>query len=300
MTRAPIPWRLNLAIVAAITVVQLAILVTLSHAQLAWPCWTLALVVFGTTGITTYQAMHEAEHGVLFERTLLNDLGGVWCAALFGGPFTFLRACHLGHHARNRTRDECFEIVWPRQSMLLRFPLFYVVFLGGFYALVPLSCVYLAISPATLRDRFVRRSKASAMVHGMPAHWAPRIRKEAMFVVALHAALLLSGAVTWSAWLACYGAVALLWSSQNYLGHAHEQSFEVVDGAFNLDVNPLYGAWIMNFHWHKAHHQHPQVPWTHLPALDDGSPHRSYLFAYARFLCGPVRAPARAVEMHDS
>ena len=66
----------------------------------------------------------------------------------------------------------------------------------------------------------------------------------------------------------------------------------MVDGAFNLDVNPLYGAWIMNFHWHLAHHQRPQVPWVHLPRYDDPArAHRGYWRAYREFLRGPVRAP---------
>jgi fatty acid desaturase len=288
--RDPIPVRRNAAIVVAITVVQLGLLVLVSHVSLGW--WTVpVLVVFGVTGISTYQAMHEAEHGMLFRGTMANDAGGVWLAALFGGPFSFLRACHLGHHARNRTRDECFEIVWPGQSMLVRWPLFFVVFLGGFWALIPLSCLYLAVSPPSLRRTFVDRSKASAMVQGMPPHWMKRIRTEALFVIALHGGLLASGLVSPLAWIACYGAVALLWSSQNYLGHAHEQSFEVVDGAFNLDVNPFYGAWIMNFHWHLAHHQNPQVPWVHLPRYDDRThAHRGYWRAYAEFLRGPVRA----------
>lgn len=287
--RDPIPVRRNAAIVVAITVVQLGALVLVS--QVAWGWWVVpVLVVFGVTGISTYQAMHEAEHGMLFHGPIANDLGGVWLAALFGGPFSFLRACHLGHHARNRTRDECFEIVWPGQSMLVRWPLFFVFFLGGFWALVPLSCVFLAISPPALRRTFVNRSKASAMVQGMPPHWMKRIRVEALFVIALHGGLLATGLVTPLAWIACYGALALAWSSQNYLGHAHDESFQVVDGAFNLDVNRAYGAWIMNFHWHLAHHQNPQVPWVHLPRYDDRTrPHRGYARAYAEFLRGPVR-----------
>lgn len=292
-----IPARLNLAIAAAITVVQIGLLVLVTRAPHG--LWLVpALIVFGVTGITTYQAMHEAEHGILFKRALLNDLGGTWLAALFGGSFTFLRACHLGHHARNRTRGECFELVWRDQDMTWRRPLFYVVFLGGFWALVPLSCLFLAVSPPAMRRRFVAHpSRAGTMVSGMPDHWMRRMRRDAVFTIALHASLLGSGLVSPTSWLLCYAAVAVLWSSQNYLGHAHETSFEVVDGAFNLDVNPIYGAWIMNFHWHLAHHQKPQVPWVHLPRHDDPSrPHQSYARAYLRFLRGPVRAPPGAPD----
>ena len=298
---AAVPGRLNLAILLAITAVQLGLLGAVSHVDLEHRWWLLpGLVVFGITGITTYQAMHEAEHGMLFALPRANYAGGVWLALLFGGPFTFLRACHLGHHARNRTRDECFEVIWPGQRALLRVPLFYLVFLGGFWLLVPLSALALAVSPTAVRRRFVARSKAAAMVQGMPPHWMERIQREAVCVVAFHGVLLATGLVTPLAWALCYGALALAWSSQNYLGHAHDVTFSVVDGAFNLDVNPVYGAWIMNFHWHLAHHQHPQVPWIHLQHYDEPTrPHAGYWRAYRRFLRGPVRVRTTGQESEE-
>jgi fatty acid desaturase len=75
----------------------------------------------------------------------------------------------------------------------------------------------------------------------------------------------------------------------------------VTRGARNLRLfGPLDLLW-MNHNWHRVHHEHPTVPWTHLPALADGGPRarRGFLpLAYLRMWRGPRRATERVANKY--
>ena len=60
------------------------------------------------------------------------------------------------------------------------------------------------------------------------------------------------------------------------------------DGAWNLRVNRVVQYLFLNYHHHRAHHQHPNVPWLHLPKYVDFSQERpSFLRVYLRMRRGP-------------
>ncbi len=64
----------------------------------------------------------------------------------------------------------------------------------------------------------------------------------------------------------------------------------VTRGARNLWIGqPLDLVWL-NHNWHRTHHEHPTVPWIHLPALGSAV-ERSFLpWAWLRMFRGPRRA----------
>jgi fatty acid desaturase len=97
--------------------------------------------------------------------------------------------------------------------------------------------------------------------------------------------------LTWQGWLLCYWAFALHWSALQYVDHAWSQR-DVVNGAWDLKVLPITRALALNYHYHLAHHRHPQAPWTELPALVDQSEQRpTFWRVYFRLWGGTRPAP---------
>lgn len=122
---------------------------------------------------------------------------------------------------------------------------------------------------------------------------APRaaIRLELLFTIAMQVALFLLLDLSIAAWLLCYGAFAVNWSSLQYTDHAFSK-LDVRDGAWNLRVNPLTRALFLNYHHHLAHHRHPHVPWIHLGEYVDPSEERpSFWTIYWKMWRGPRPIP---------
>jgi fatty acid desaturase len=281
------PGALNLVLAALILGVELACLHLAAHQPTWWRALT-AGVVFSFVFLPLYSLVHEAEHRVLHANGKINDAAGLVLAAFFPGPFNFLRACHLGHHRRNRSDAEMFDLYYPEDSLLRKRFNFYSLYLGAFWLSVPLATLLLLVYPRSMYSALVQDAPAAAaMISGVQPRYVRRIRIEAAAVVALHVVIFFALDLTWWSWLLCYGLAALNWSSQQYVTHAASPR-HVLDGAHNLIAHPLYSALLLNFNWHLAHHQHPGVPWLYLPRYDDPTRVRpGYLRAFIRFWRGP-------------
>ncbi len=254
-------------------------------------------LVFSFLYLPLYSLIHEAEHRVFHKHPAINDGFGVLLAALFGGPFSFLRACHLGHHRRNRTDAEMFELCYPEQSLFKRRAFFYFMYTGGFWLTIPITTLLLVVWPSVLHTAVVQDAPSvAAMANGVPKRYLRRIRLEALGVIALHAAMIWGLSLTPASYLTLYGLLAINWSSQQYITHAHSPR-HVLNGAHNLRAPWLYSVWLLHFNWHLAHHQNPGVSWIHLPKFDDSSRERpGYGWAFLRFWRGPVRTEERGPE----
>jgi fatty acid desaturase len=293
MSGAPVdipapPGRLNVALALGIVAGGVALQWLASRAD-GWPGVLGAGVAFSFLFLPLYSLLHEAEHRVFHAHPALNEGFGLLLAAFFPGPFTFLRACHLGHHRRNRTDAELFDLYYPGDDARRKHVIFYALYLGGFWLLVPLAMAVVLVAPGALRGRLVRDPSAVAMVEGIPASFMRRIRAECVGVVLLHVGLVLGLGLSPGRYLLVYALFGLNWSAQQYVTHAHSPR-HVLDGAHNLRAHPLYEALLLHFNWHLAHHQHPRVPWLYLPRHDDPSRERpGYLTAFLRFWRGPRR-----------
>jgi fatty acid desaturase len=266
--------------------------------------WALAAcaVAFAFTGLPLYALMHEGMHHSLLRSERANDALGFLLSALFPGPFTFLKGCHLGHHKRNRTDAELFDGFYPHDNPTKKRVFFYSMFLGLFWVVIPIATLLLLIAPRLMMSRLIQDDPtASAMVNGIPRRYLNRIRLESLGVVLVQGAMFWGLGLHWVSYVALYGAYALCWSSQNYITHAYSPR-DILNGAFNLRVNKLFSFWVLHFNWHLAHHQHPAVPWLYLPQLDDPTRQNpAYWWAFVRFWRGPKpctepppKAPGRA------
>ncbi|MGH7388338.1 MAG: fatty acid desaturase [Candidatus Rokuibacteriota bacterium] len=283
-----IPWRLNLVIAAAQIAVLGAILWTAGGVSVVW-CALVLAPLWGIVMNAVYSLIHEAEHNLFHPDPRVNDAAGVVLAALFPAPFHLLRQGHLGHHLRNRSDDEAFDLYFPEDSALWKRVQLYGILAGFYWAAVALSSVVALIRPSLLRPGGVRFDRpTAALLESLNPRYERLIRLEALAIVLLH------GAVTWllSVPVAHYVIVlygfGLSWSGFQYVHHFGTVR-DVRRGARNLETWALLDLVWLNHNYHLNHHLHPTVPWIHLPALAVGpeGERASLVRAYARMWRGP-------------
>lgn len=234
----------------------------------------LSVWMFSLVANTPFALMHEAVHGVACAHPRRNQLLGIVSGWAFPTSFSMQRLAHEGHHRRNRTDQELYDYYLPNQSRLVRNLWLYTGNLLGLYwwSVVLGNLLYL-LAPWAYRSRFFVERYAAALGFGPyiadlatlpPSRVWCEIAAAFGYQVLLFYWLDLN--VLWS--LACYGAFALHWSVLQYADHAWSAR-SVRDGAWNLKVLPPFRWIALNYHYHLAHHQHPEVPWHDLPKLVD-------------------------------
>ena len=297
-TRAeiPIPGTLNLIITAIAVAVAGLSLWMAAHAGSFWGMLLWALV-FSYVGNTIFSLLHEAVHRIYHANRSINDLCGQLLAAFFPTGFFFQRAFHLGHHRRNRTDVEMFDMYNPGDSRLLKRLQLYTVLLGFYWTSAPIGGVLYLISPKILSRGFFRSQdprlkpmSMDAMLSGLDNAKPSRIRFELLFTVLFQIFLFWALGLTWQSWLLCYWAFAINWGSLQYADHAWSKR-DVRNGAWNLKVNPVVRWVFLNYHHHLAHHQHPYVPWIHLDKfIDPTQPQPSHFKIWLQLWRGPTPA----------
>src|SRR3954471_13333621 len=105
----PIPTLVNIAIITGQIAALGACFWAAAQAHDWWIILTLC-VAFGILMNSVYAIIHEAEHAMLFPNRVANEFTGVLMALFFPAPFHLLRQGHIGHHLRNRSDDEAFDL----------------------------------------------------------------------------------------------------------------------------------------------------------------------------------------------
>ena len=246
---------------------------------------------------SVYSVIHEAEHGMLFPNRRANEAAGVLMALFFPAPFHLLRQGHIGHHLRNRSDDEAFDLYFDGDNVVWKWMVWLGILTGLYYVLVVLSNVVAAVAPFILDRRHFRiedrvkvdRASAAFLESFNPAHlrW---IRLEGTAAIALHVAIVALLKVPLGHYLAMYAAFGFTWSAMQYVHHFATER-HVTRGARNLRLLGPVDALLMNHNWHRAHHEHPTVPWLHLPTIGRAeAPERGFLpWAYLKMWRGPRR-----------
>jgi len=284
---ALIPYRVNIGLTTIVVSGGVGLQWLASHSS-HWYVVLAIAIVFSFLFLPLYSLLHEAEHRVFHPHTPTNDIFGFLLAAFFPGPFTFLRACHLGHHQRNRTNAEMFDLYYPDDNLLAKRLYFYALYLGMFWLAVPVATVIFLLWPGLLRTRILQGDPSTSnMINGIPSWYMLRIRLECLAVGLIQGTIFFVLDLKLFPYLLLYGLAGINWSSQQYINHA-DSPRHVLNGAHNLKAHPLYSALLLNFNWHLAHHQHPNVSWLHLPDFDDPTRIRpGYWGAFVRFWRGP-------------
>ena len=297
----PIANRLNAFLVFAVAGLAVGLLWLATWLD-NWYCTLGIGVAFSYTILTNYALMHEAIHLNLNDNCRRNYVLGVISSMFFPVSFTLVQVTHQGHHYRNRTDAEIFDQYYPGGwNRVVKTFQWYVTLIGIFYLLVVLMSVATAIIPGITRNKLVAgKTLGNGNLADVTKTDLKRIRGE-MFLTILFWIL-----VVW--WLnlnvlmmlAMYGMAGINWSTRQYIAHAFSER-NVIDGAFNLRHNWLMSKILLNGEWDLNHHQHPDVPWTHLAKMPiDDRERPGYIKHYWRMWMGPIEVTEPEPDMWNT
>lgn len=223
---------------------------------------------------TIFVLLHETVHGIFSNNRLRNDFFGTLSAATFPTSFTMQKIAHLGHHERNRTDKELYDYYLPTESKTLRNIWMYGGnLLGLYWFMIPLSNLLILVAPTYFTsERFIHGPAKvlgfESYLEEIAQHSIMRIWFECLLALGYQVALFYLLDLSWQGWLLCHWFFALHWSALQYVDHAWSTR-DVVNGAWNLKVLPISRLLALNFHYHLAHHQYPNIPWNYLPQFVD-------------------------------
>lgn len=274
-----IPGKLNILIALLSFAFATTCLIFVSKTE-SWTFKILGAVAFALINNTIFSLLHECVHRLFHSSQKINDFFGALCALFFPTGFIFQRAFHLGHHRRNRTDVEMFDLYYPTDSYILKFIQLYTVLLGFYWTSAPIGGLLYLISPRLLQSPLFRSKNPKmqamsmdAMLSGLEPINPRRARLELLATLAFHASLIYFLEVDGISWILCYWTFAVLWGSLQYADHAGSVR-DIRNGAWNLRVNKFVQYLFLNYHHHLAHHQYPFVPWIHLHKFVDFSKER--------------------------
>jgi len=296
------PWAwLNVLITIGAGASALGALYFASHAQHWWQI-LIAVIVFSFVNNTLFSLLHEAVHFTFSRNRWINDGFGIVLAAFFPTGLLYQRVCHLGHHARNRTDDEMFDLYYPDDNKILKRIQLYCILTPMYWGSIVFGTTMYLFFPwfydftdyLAKRYRWVHRTGTKMLEPFMRHPKAVRMRVELLYTLAFQIAIFTTLQLSWQGWLMCYLAFGMNWCSVQYADHAWSDR-DVVNGAWNLRVNKVVQYLFLNYHHHAAHHSHPNLPWIHLHKfVDFDGPRPSFLRIYLELWRGPK--PTKAGE----
>jgi len=294
-TPLSIPSRLNLVIAVGAIAVAVACLWSAAHAP-HWSILALAAFVFSFANNTIFSLQHECVHGTFHPARRINEAAGVLFAAFFPTAFAIQRVSHIGHHRRNRTDLELYDYYLPHQSRWLKTYWIYCLLSGFYWAIIPVAGLVYVACPFCFRSRWFQDGPArwwgfASYVRDIAAQPIGRVWPQAMFTLAFQACLWRGLDLDATAWLACYWAFGLNWSSLQYTDHAWSRR-DPREGAWNLRFWPVTQALFLNYNLHLVHHRRPDIPWLHLPRFVQATdPRPSFWPIYLSLFGGARPAP---------
>lgn len=293
----PIPARLNLSIAALLLLVLSAILWAAGQVHHWW--WVALLsLAYGIAMNTGYAILHEAEHNLFHPNRKVNQTAGALLALFFPAPFHLLRQGHIGHHIRNRSDDDAFDLYFDGENRWWKCAQLYGTLTGMFWALICATNFVVIFRPSIMAPRYSRYNRPTdAFLESLNPKYQRLIQLEALTAVALHAAMIYFWKIPILNYLAVMFGFGLLWSAMQY-AHHYGTVRDVQKGAMNLKTFRLLDLIWLNHNWHLNHHMRPTVPWIYLPSLSGGPEERgSLLRAYLNEWQGPQFSNER-VENH--
>ena len=281
-----IPSRINVMLAAGVMLLAVVLLWLGSSLTLIW---SLPLgVVFSFLLLTNYALMHEASHDVLHHNGKVNWFMAMVLSWLFPMSFTVFKVSHVVHHCCNRTDHEMFDCYYEKDFKPVKYIQWYGLLLGLWWPLIPIGNLLLAVHPGLLRSKPFRRARSTAVVFDdYDKTLTRRLRLEVLSGVMFWFVLVFGLQLRWETLAIYYACFAFNWSTRQYVTHAFTVR-DVKNGALNLSVSRPMSWVLLQGQWDLVHHQHPHVPWIHLPVLGRGSrPPVSYLKQYISLWKGP-------------
>ncbi len=283
----PIPARLNLAI-AALQLVALGSILWAAGQVHHWSWAALLSLAYGIVMNSGYAMLHEAEHNLLHPNPKVNQTVGAILALFFPAPFHLIRQGHIGHHIRNRSDDEAFDLYFEDENRFWKYLQLYGTLTGLFWVLIFFTNFVVLFRPSIITPRYTRFNRPTeAFLESLNPKYRRLIQMEALAAVLLHAGMIYFWKIPILYYLAVMFGFGLIWSGMQY-AHHYGTARDVQKGALNLRTFGLLDRVWLNHNWHLNHHMHPTVPWVYLPSLSKRAEARGGLLrAYLREWRGP-------------
>ncbi len=254
MSKAAFP-----VVMAAFYITQIALGVAVYH-SLHW--LTISLVLLSSHLMHgALIALHEASHGLLRKKRLLNEIDGTLIAAFSLTSFSLYRVVHQSHHAHLATErdEELWPFVKPGVSRPARI-LAVVLELGLGFLYTPFLFVRAFLRPgSTIRRKDLRR----------------RIRLELWLTVALWT-VILAAVAWWGLWkylfwlyLAPAWLAGSMQSLRKYIEHVGLTGTTINSSTRSIVAHGWLGKLVafslLHEPFHGVHHKHSGLPHAKLP-----------------------------------
>ena len=284
--RYPIPAKLNLCI-AAIQLLALSSILWGAGQVHHW--WALALLslAYGVMMNSGYAMLHEGEHNMLHPNPRINQTVGTLLSLFFPAPFHLIRQGHIGHHIRNRSDDEAFDLYFEDENRFWKYVQLYGTLTGMWWALIAATNFVVLFRPSIITPRYTRFNRPTeAFLESLNPKYRRLIQLEALAVILMHGGMIYFWEIPVLNYLVVMFGFGFIWSAMQY-AHHYGTVRDVQKGAMNLKTFSLLDLLWLNHNWHLNHHMRPTIPWIYLSQLADEDDRGSLLRAYLHEWNGP-------------
>lgn len=287
--RFPIPNALNIVLAAAQMALALLVLAAASRVTSLAALLGLA-IAFAFVMQAGFCLAHEAAHRKLNANRRANEWLAIVLFALFPASYHFFEIAHLVHHRRNRSDAELEDYVLRGETAWVKRLCYYLLICGLFWLLVPLSSIFVALTPRRVRlpapqeDAGAFRRFAQFLNEVHPG----KVRRDLAITFVFWIATIALLDLRWTALAVCYAAFAFSWASQQYIYHVRTPRHAVL-GALDLRLARPLELFYLNFNYHLTHHLAVWIPWIYLRAVAPERPAHGYVKTYLELWTPPQR-----------
>jgi fatty acid desaturase len=294
----PIPANLNIGLATLVVVACLTLLWASGQVRNWWALGLLS-AAYAFVMTTGYALCHEAEHDILHPKKAVNDVAGMIVSLFFPASFQLRRQGHIGHHLRNRTDDEAFDLYFEGENPAWKRVQFYGILTGFFWLMIVISNFVAVINPKWLAKRIALDRPTAALQETLNPRYFRLIQLEAVLVFLVHGLMIYFFKIPILHYLAVMSGFGFLWSTLQYLHH-YGTVRDVQKGARNVQTWRVFDLIWLNHHWHLNHHLNPTVSWIYLPILkpEGFQPPAPFWKTYFRQWCGPDFTRERLRNRH--
>lgn len=220
------------------------------------PLWWIALVPQGLLLVFLFTLEHECTHDTPFPSPRFCRLVGTACGVILITPFTWFRYFHLAHHKHTNDPARDPELLSGAKPETWPALIWHVTGLP----------LWVGMIRQTINNALGRTDDTY-----VPAKAAPRVRREARFMITLYSSVIASlfwtDAALWLWIIPCLIGQPVL---RLYLLAEHGRCPPVANMLENTRTTYTnrFVRWLAwNMPYHIEHHSAPGVPFHNLPAL---------------------------------
>lgn len=234
----------------------------------------IAILLVVLTTPAHWALVHDAIHSHALPGRKLNETFGRILAIAFGVPFRAARFAHLRHHRYNRAptaREEVFDPA--NQSRFGAYAFHYLRISIGLYAGELALCALCFLPKSILRrhlqslcpavDGISRASADAAIDDALRPASLRQIRIDAICILLMISTSAFFFGDAWPLLAALLVGRGLIISHLDHAPH-HGTPLDQRDFAFNLRAPRWLQLALLNFNFHRTHHENPQLPWSAL------------------------------------